>query len=42
MHEAPSVPNEGRRGRGLPLRVGLAIEHTVAVTSTGPVILTAL
>jgi len=25
MHEAPSVPNEGRRGRGMPLRAGLAI-----------------
>jgi methionyl aminopeptidase len=25
MHEAPSVPNEGRAGRGLPLRPGLVI-----------------
>ncbi|WP_164703080.1 type I methionyl aminopeptidase [Modestobacter sp. KNN46-3] len=25
MHEAPSVPNEGRGGRGLPLRAGLVI-----------------
>ncbi len=25
MHEDPSVPNEGRRGRGLPLRAGLVI-----------------
>jgi methionyl aminopeptidase len=25
MHEAPHVPNEGRAGRGLPLRAGLAI-----------------
>ncbi|WP_092196232.1 type I methionyl aminopeptidase [Blastococcus tunisiensis] len=25
MHEAPSVPNEGRPGRGLPLRPGLVI-----------------
>jgi methionyl aminopeptidase len=25
MHEAPSVPNEGRPGRGLPLRAGLVI-----------------
>jgi len=25
MHEAPSVPNEGRAGRGLPLRAGLVI-----------------
>ncbi|MPZ80756.1 MAG: type I methionyl aminopeptidase [Actinophytocola sp.] len=76
MHEDPSVPNEGRPGRGLPLRPGLAIaiepmfmaggrdryvtdpdgwalrtadgsraahiEHTIAVTEDGPVILTAL
>jgi methionyl aminopeptidase len=76
MHEDPSVPNEGRAGRGLPLREGLVIaiepmflaggkdpfttdddgwalrtadgsraahiEHTVAVTSGGPVVLTAL
>jgi methionyl aminopeptidase len=75
MHESPSVPNEGRRGRGLRLSPGLVIaiepwfmagghdeyridddgwtlrtadgsraahvEHTVAVTGTGPVILTA-
>lgn len=75
MHEDPSVPNEGRPGRGLPLRPGLAIaiepmfmaggrdryvtdpdgwalrtadgsraahiEHTIAVTEDGPVILTA-
>ena len=25
MHESPSVPNEGRPGRGLPLRAGLVI-----------------
>jgi methionyl aminopeptidase len=75
MHESPSVPNEGRRGRGLRLLPGLVIaiepwfmaggrdeylidddgwtlrtgdgsraahvEHTVAVTEAGPVILTA-
>jgi methionyl aminopeptidase len=76
MHEDPSVPNEGRAGRGLPLRPGLVlaiepmflaggndkfttdddgwalrtadhtraahVEHTVAITNDGPVILTAL
>ncbi len=76
MHEDPSVPNEGRPGRGLPLRAGLVlaiepmflaggidpfttdddgwalrtcdgsraahIEHTVAVTPEGPLVLTAL
>jgi methionyl aminopeptidase len=76
MHEDPSVPNEGRAGRGLQLRPGLVIaiepwflgggkdeyridddgwtmrsadgsravhvEHTVAVTEQGPLILTAL
>jgi methionyl aminopeptidase len=75
MHEDPSVPNEGRRGRGLRLEPGLVIalepmlvaggtdsyrvgddgwavrtqdgsraahaEHTVAVTATGPRVLTA-
>jgi methionyl aminopeptidase len=75
MHEDPSVPNEGRPGRGLPLRPGLTIaiepmflaggrdpfvtdadgwalrtadgsraahiEHTIAVTEDGPVVLTA-
>jgi methionyl aminopeptidase len=75
MHEEPSVPNEGRPGRGFPLRPGLVIaiepmfiagghdhfttdpdgwalrtadgsraahvEHTVAVTESGPVVLTA-
>jgi methionyl aminopeptidase len=25
MHEDPSVPNDGRRGRGLPLRAGLVV-----------------
>lgn len=74
MHEDPSVANEGRPGRGLPLREGLVlaiepmfmaggkdkyttdddgwalrtvdgsraahIEHTVAITVDGPVILT--
>ena len=25
MHEAPSVPNEGRAGRGVKLRAGLVI-----------------
>ena len=76
MHENPSVPNDGRPGRGLRLRAGLVIaiepwflaggkdeyrvgedgwtllsgdgsqaahvEHTVAVTDQGPLILTAL
>jgi len=76
MHESPSVPNEGRAGRGLRLEPGLVIaiepwfmeggidsyridddgwtlrsgdgsraahvEHTVAITDTGPQILTAL
>jgi methionyl aminopeptidase len=76
MHEDPSVPNEGRPGRGLKLRVGLVIaiepwflaggkdeyyldrdgwtlrsadasraahmEHTVAVTADGPLVLTAI
>ncbi len=75
MHEEPSVPNEGRAGRGIPLKPGLVIaiepmfirggqdpftvdedgwslrsvdrtraahvEHTVAVTPDGPVVLTA-
>jgi methionyl aminopeptidase len=75
MHEDPSVPNEGRPGRGFPLRPGLVLaiepmlieggtdgfhtapdgwtlrtndgsraahaEHTVAITETGPRILTA-
>jgi methionyl aminopeptidase len=75
MHESPSVPNDGRPGRGLRLRPGLTIaiepwflaggldayrvdddgwtlrstdgsrgahfEHTIAVTDTGPVVLTA-
>ncbi|GGT21009.1 type I methionyl aminopeptidase [Streptomyces chromofuscus] len=75
MHEDPSVPNEGRPGRGLPLRKGMVLaiepmliaggrddfhtapdgwtlrtndgsraahaEHTVAITETGPRILTA-
>jgi methionyl aminopeptidase len=75
MHEAPSVPNSGRAGRGLRLSPGLVIaiepwflaggsdryrvdrdgwtlrsadgsraahvEHTVAVTEEGPMILTA-
>lgn len=74
MHEAPSIPNDGRAGRGLPLRAGLVIaiepwfmaggvdgyridadgwtlrstdgsraahmEHTVAVTAGGPLVLT--
>jgi methionyl aminopeptidase len=76
MHESPSVPNDGRAGRGLKLEAGLVIaiepwfmaggkdsyrvdpdgwtlrsgdgsraahvEHTVAITPTGPEILTAL
>jgi methionyl aminopeptidase len=76
MHEDPSVPNEGRPGRGMKLRPGIVIaiepwfmgggndgyvidddgwtvrtadrsraahvEHTVAVTADGPLILTAL
>ncbi len=76
MHESPSVPNDGRAGRGLKLEAGLVIaiepwfmaggqdsyrvdpdgwtlrsgdgsraahvEHTVAVTRSGPQILTAL
>ena len=75
MHESPSVPNEGRPGRGLPLVPGLVVaiepwfmaggsdkyyidpdgwtirsadgsraahvEHTIAVTDSGPVVLTA-
>ncbi|MGW7526043.1 type I methionyl aminopeptidase [Streptomyces sp. NPDC054783] len=75
MHEDPEVPNEGRPGRGLPLRPGMVlaiepmliasgkdayyaagdgwtlrtadgsraahVEHTVAVTDSGPRILTA-
>ncbi|MGW3727342.1 type I methionyl aminopeptidase [Streptomyces sp. NPDC000851] len=75
MHEDPPVPNEGRPGRGLPLRHGMVLaiepmliaggkddyhaapdgwtlrtndgsraahaEHTVAITETGPRILTA-
>jgi methionyl aminopeptidase len=75
MHEPPSVPNEGRPGRGIPLRHGLVIaiepmflaggkdryvtdddgwslktadgsraahaEHTIAITESGPIILTA-
>ncbi|MCL3992474.1 type I methionyl aminopeptidase [Streptomyces lavenduligriseus] len=75
MHEDPEVPNEGRPGRGLPLRAGMVlaiepmliasgqdgyheapdgwtlrtddgsraahVEHTVAVTESGPRILTA-
>ncbi|MFE7235287.1 type I methionyl aminopeptidase [Streptomyces sp. NPDC002405] len=74
MHEDPGVPNEGRPGRGLPLRHGMVlaiepmliaggtdgyhaapdgwtlrtddgsraahVEHTVAITETGPRILT--
>ncbi|MFF4716622.1 type I methionyl aminopeptidase [Streptomyces eurythermus] len=74
MHEDPEVPNEGRPGRGLPLRAGMVlaiepmliasgkdgyheapdgwtlrtddgsraahVEHTVAVTESGPRILT--
>ncbi|MFD8371492.1 type I methionyl aminopeptidase [Streptomyces sp. NPDC059688] len=75
MHEDPDVPNEGRPGRGLPLRPGMVLaiepmliasgrdhyyeaddgwtlrttdgsraahaEHTVAVTESGPRVLTA-
>jgi methionyl aminopeptidase len=75
MHEAPSVPNEGRAGRGMKLQPGLVIaiepwflgggqdayrvdpdgwtlrstdgsraahvEHTIAITDDGPLILTA-
>jgi methionyl aminopeptidase len=74
MHEAPDVPNDGPRGRGLQLRPGLVIaiepwflagsgeigidrdgwtiragdrtrgvhvEHTVAITRDGPLVLTA-
>jgi methionyl aminopeptidase len=75
MHEAPSVPNEGRPGRGMTLRAGMTIaiepwflsggqdsyrvdpdgwtlrsgdssraahvEHTIAVTNDGPLVLTA-
>jgi methionyl aminopeptidase len=75
MHEAPSVPNEGRPGRGMTLKAGITIaiepwflaggddayridsdgwtlrsadgsraahvEHTIAITDDGPVILTA-
>jgi methionyl aminopeptidase len=76
MHESPSVPNDGRAGRGMKLEAGLVIaiepwfmaggkdsyrvdpdgwtlrsgdgsraahvEHTVAITTAGPQILTAL
>jgi len=76
MHEAPSVPNDGKAGRGMKLEPGLVIaiepwfmaggkdtyrvdpdgwtlrsgdgsraahvEHTVAVTADGPLVLTAL
>ncbi|MFJ8754985.1 type I methionyl aminopeptidase [Streptomyces sp. NPDC102441] len=76
MHEDPGVPNEGRPGRGMPLRHGMVLaiepmliagggdvfhpdrdgwtlrtddgsraahaEHTVAITDSGPQILTAL
>ncbi|MFE6890909.1 type I methionyl aminopeptidase [Streptomyces sp. NPDC057694] len=76
MHEDPGVPNEGRPGRGMPLRHGMVLaiepmliaggkdgyheasdgwtlrtndgsraahaEHTVAITESGPRILTAL
>lgn len=76
MHEAPSVPNDGKAGRGMRLQAGLVIaiepwfmaggqdsyrvdpdgwtlrsgdgsraahvEHTVAITTAGPRILTAL
>jgi methionyl aminopeptidase len=74
MHGDPHIPNDGRAGRGLPLRPGLVfavepwflhttnkiytdadgwtlrskdgsrgahVEHTIAITETGPVILTA-
>jgi methionyl aminopeptidase len=74
MHGDPHIPNNGRRGRGLPLRPGLVIaiepwflgstvkiytdadgwtlrsrdgsrgahsEHTIAITTDGPLILTA-
>jgi methionyl aminopeptidase len=74
MHGDPHVPNDGRRGRGLPLKPGLVIaiepwflettdkiytdpdgwtlrsrdgsrgahsEHTIAITSDGPLVLTA-
>ncbi|GAA1344465.1 type I methionyl aminopeptidase [Saccharothrix algeriensis] len=75
MHEAPGVPNEGRPGRGLTLRAGMAlaiepmfhaggrdayreaddgwalhtvdgsraahVEHSVAITEDGPLVLTA-
>ena len=74
MHEDPHIPNDGRPGRGLPLRAGLVfaiepwlmigtdriytdadgwtlrskdgsraahVEHTVAITDDGPIILTA-
>jgi methionine aminopeptidase len=74
MHEAPSVPNEGRPGRGMTLKPGMTVaiepwflaggddayridsdgwtlrsadttraahvEHTIAVTDDGPVVLT--
>lgn len=74
MHGEPHIPNDGRRGRGLPLQAGLVfaiepwfmrgtdkiytdadgwtlrsrngsrgahVEHTIAVTEAGPLILTA-
>ena len=74
MHGEPHIPNDGRRGRGYPLRAGLVfavepwflhttdkiytdpdgwtlrsrdgsrgahVEHTIAVTDDGPIVLTA-
>ncbi|MCF3124598.1 type I methionyl aminopeptidase [Streptomyces arenae] len=35
MHEDPSVPNEGRPGRGMPLRVGMALAIEPMVTAGG-------
>ncbi|MEU7306122.1 hypothetical protein ABZ623_39245, partial [Streptomyces sp. NPDC007206] len=33
MHEDPDVPNEGRPGRGLPLRPGMALANEPAPQS---------
>ncbi|MEU6543187.1 type I methionyl aminopeptidase [Streptomyces sp. NPDC046859] len=35
MHEDPSVPNEGRPGRGMPLRHGLVLAIEPMVTASG-------
>ncbi|MFF4840365.1 type I methionyl aminopeptidase [Streptomyces collinus] len=35
MHEAPDVPNEGRPGRGLPLRAGMALAIEPMLIASG-------